>query len=175
MDGFVMHWNHVRESHEPLLDKGRTISPIVSGRAPRSDGPPFLMSGHRRCWDRVIRTRMRRVYGPGLGVCRDDGRDRSISAPLARRGRGSRRDGEARQGGATPAARSVRLPAWLGGAAFGSARLAVGGTQTTPFSLAQRASVGSTDASASLPARVGVVGPTRATMRWNLARASLVS
>jgi hypothetical protein len=33
---------------------GRTISPIISGRAPRVDGPHRLMSVHRRCRDKVI-------------------------------------------------------------------------------------------------------------------------
>jgi hypothetical protein len=43
-------------------------------------------------------------------------------------------------------------------------RLERGMSRTTrQQSVALRASVGSTDASASLPARVGVVGPTRAT------------
>jgi hypothetical protein len=119
---------------------GRTMSPIISGRTPRGDGPPFLMSGHRRCRDRVIRTRISRVHGPRLGVYRGTGRDRSISSPLARRGRESRRDGEARQMWAIPGTRSVRLLAWLGRAAFGPARLAGGGTQTTPFSF-QRVSL----------------------------------
>jgi hypothetical protein len=41
MDGFVKHRNHVRESHDPTLDRGRTISTILSGRAPRGDGTPF--------------------------------------------------------------------------------------------------------------------------------------
>jgi hypothetical protein len=37
--------------------------------------------------------------------------------------------------------------------------------QTSPFDQAQRASVGSTEASASLPVRVGVVGSTDARKR----------
>jgi hypothetical protein len=88
-------------------------------------GEPFPSGhGHRQCRDGVIRTWISRVHGPGLGECRDDGRDRPISSPLARRGRGSKCDGEARQGGAIPAARSIPVPAWLGREAFGPARQA---------------------------------------------------
>ena len=45
------------------------------------------------------------------------------------------------------AARPVPVPAWLGGPAFGPARPVGGRTQMTPFKLAQRASVTSTEAS----------------------------
>src|SRR5262249_25760892 len=50
----------------------------------------------------------------------------------------------------------------LVGRHFDPARQACGQTQTTPLTLAQRAPVGSTEASASLLARFGVVGPKRA-------------
>src|SRR5215472_10306622 len=92
---------------------------------------------------------MSQVHGPGLGVCQDDGGDRSISSPLARRAEDQSATAKPVRGGAIPAARSVRVPARLGGAALGPARQAGGAMQTTPFSLAQRASVGSTEAPSS--------------------------
>jgi len=49
--------------------------------------------------------------------------------------------------GAIPAARSVPIPAWLGRSAFGPVRQAGDRAQTTPFTLAERASVTSTEAS----------------------------
>jgi hypothetical protein len=54
-----------------------------------------------------------------------------------------------RASGAIPGARSVPVPAWRGGAAFGPARQAGVRTQTTRFNLAQRASVTSNDESNS--------------------------
>ena len=95
MDGFVKYRNHVRRSHDPILDKGWT-----------DDLPDYIRSGAARrraaCsheWPSVVSGQSHpNVTGPGLGVRRDAGRDRSISSPPARRRRGSRRDGEARQG-----------------------------------------------------------------------------
>ena len=65
------------------------------------------------------------------------------AAVMVRPSRRSNRDGEASQEGVIPAARGVRNSAWLGGVACSPAREAGGGKQTSPFSLAQRPSVGS--------------------------------
>jgi hypothetical protein len=75
-----------------------------------------------------------------------------------------------RAAGAIPAARSVPVPDWLGGAAFGPARQAGDRTLTTPFKLAQRASVGSTEASGGRLARVGLINRSVETAQKNAPR-----
>ena len=116
MDGSVKRRNHVRESHDPILDKGRMDGlpdHIRSGgarrRAASSHESPSAVSGqsHPNLNEPGARTGARSVPGRRSGSF-----DLVASGATGQTIKTRRRSPS---GGAIPAARSVRVPAWRGG------------------------------------------------------------
>ena len=81
---------------------GRTISPIISGRVPRGDGPPFLMGGHRRVGTESSE--------PGLAGCTAQGSESAGTTVGIVRSRRLWHDGAEDQNATAKPVRGVQFP-----------------------------------------------------------------